>query len=148
MSLKLVPGGSVALAGNSLPLPTVLEGGGVRVTPVLELPEEPTQARRFGKARTAQSGALLEDYVELISDLLVNGGQAFPLQPPDRLDRRGMRDAKAARNVRRPRLTAAGEEIRDQLHIVLVERAGLRRTRLTDPLSLGWLRRHLGAPRT
>jgi hypothetical protein len=27
----------------------------------LELPAEPTQARRFGKTRAAQSGALLED---------------------------------------------------------------------------------------
>jgi DtxR family transcriptional regulator, manganese transport regulator len=43
-----------------------------------EMPAEPTQARRFGKARTAQSGALSEDYVELISDLLANGGEARP----------------------------------------------------------------------
>ena len=40
------------------------------------LPAEPTQAQRFGKARTAQSGALLEDYVELISDLLESNGVA------------------------------------------------------------------------
>ena len=43
-----------------------------------DLPTEPTQARRFGKARSAQSGALSEDYVELISDLLANGGEARP----------------------------------------------------------------------
>ena len=36
----------------------------------LELPTEPTQASRFGKARSAQSGALMEDYVELIDDLI------------------------------------------------------------------------------
>src|SRR5471030_2367937 len=41
-----------------------------------ELPPELTQARRFGKARTAQSKALLEDYVELIADLLATGGEA------------------------------------------------------------------------
>ena len=46
------------------------------------LPEEPTQASRFGKARTAQSGALLEDYVELISDLLTIGGEARPTISP------------------------------------------------------------------
>ena len=39
--------------------------------PVLatEMPAEPTQALRFGKARTAQAAALQEDYVELIADL-------------------------------------------------------------------------------
>jgi DtxR family manganese transport transcriptional regulator len=40
------------------------------------LPTEPTQARRFGKARTAQSTALLEDYAELIADLLAISGEA------------------------------------------------------------------------
>ncbi len=45
---------------------------GIRV----EMPEEPTQALRFGKARSAQSVALLEDYVELIADLLATRGEA------------------------------------------------------------------------
>jgi len=36
------------------------------------------QARRFGKARTAQSTALLEDYAELIADLLASAGEARP----------------------------------------------------------------------
>ncbi len=40
------------------------------------MPAEPTQARRFGKTRTAQSHALLEDYAELIADLLASGGEA------------------------------------------------------------------------
>ena len=34
------------------------------------LPTEQAQARRFGKARTARSTAILEDYVELIADLI------------------------------------------------------------------------------
>ncbi len=42
----------------------------------IEMPEEPTQALRFGKARTARSATLLEDYVELIADLLANRGEA------------------------------------------------------------------------
>ena len=42
------------------------------------LPAELTQARRFGKARSAQSTALLEDYVELIADLLASAGEARP----------------------------------------------------------------------
>jgi DtxR family transcriptional regulator, manganese transport regulator len=42
----------------------------------LTLPAELTQARRFGKTRTAQSTAVLEDYVELIADLLATAGEA------------------------------------------------------------------------
>ena len=41
-----------------------------------ELPAEPTQALRFGKARSERSTALLEDYVELIADLLASNGEA------------------------------------------------------------------------
>ena len=84
------------------------------------LPAEPTQAIRFGKARTAQSGALLEDYVELISDLLANGGEARPtdiarrlgvshataIKTIGRLKREGLAVAKPYRGVF---LTEAGE---------------------------------------
>jgi DtxR family transcriptional regulator, manganese transport regulator len=49
------------------------------------LPAEPTQARRFGKTRTAQSTALLEDYAELIADLLAAGGEARPTDIARRL---------------------------------------------------------------
>ncbi len=52
---------------------------------VPELPAERTQARRFGKTRSAQSGALLEDYVELIADLLATGGEARPTDIARRL---------------------------------------------------------------
>jgi DtxR family manganese transport transcriptional regulator len=51
----------------------------------LELPAELTQARRFGKARSAQSAALLEDYVELIADLLATTGEARPTDIARRL---------------------------------------------------------------
>jgi len=40
----------------------------------VELPVEAVQARRFEKARSAQATAVLEDYVELIDDLLASGG--------------------------------------------------------------------------
>jgi len=50
-----------------------------------KLPEEQTQAKRFGKTRSAQSGALAEDYVELIADLLANGGEARPTDIARRL---------------------------------------------------------------
>src|SRR5271157_2569493 len=49
------------------------------------LPAEQTQARRFGKTRSAQSGALLEDYVELIADLLAASGEARPTDVARRL---------------------------------------------------------------
>jgi DtxR family manganese transport transcriptional regulator len=40
------------------------------------MPAEPTQARRFDQARKARSTALLEDYVELIADLVAATGEA------------------------------------------------------------------------
>ena len=49
------------------------------------LPGERVQARRFDKTRSAQSGALLEDYVELISDLLASAGEARPTEVARRL---------------------------------------------------------------
>ena len=63
-----------------------------------ELPAEPTQAQRFGKARTAQSGALLEDYVELISDLLESNGEA---RPTDIARRLGVSHATAIKTIGR-----------------------------------------------
>ncbi|MGY3622456.1 manganese-binding transcriptional regulator MntR [Bradyrhizobium sp. USDA 10063] len=40
------------------------------------LPTEQAQAQRFGKARSARSTAILEDYVELIADLIDSTGEA------------------------------------------------------------------------
>ena len=37
---------------------------------------EAVQARRFGKARTARSASMLEDYTELIADLIAVNGEA------------------------------------------------------------------------
>ncbi len=50
-----------------------------RRTPAAEKPEfaaEAVQARRFGKARSARSAATLEDYTELIADLIAANGEA------------------------------------------------------------------------
>jgi DtxR family manganese transport transcriptional regulator len=63
-----------------------------------ELPPELTQARRFGKTRTAQSRALLEDYVELIADLLATGGEARPTDVARRL---GVSHATAIKTITR-----------------------------------------------
>jgi DtxR family manganese transport transcriptional regulator len=53
--------------------------------PTSDLPSESAQARRFGKARAAQASALIEDYAELISDLLANEGEARPTDIARRL---------------------------------------------------------------
>ncbi|MGH7057768.1 MAG: manganese-binding transcriptional regulator MntR [Acetobacteraceae bacterium] len=44
--------------------------------PPPRLAAEPEDARRFGQVRSARSGALLEDYAELIADLLAAEGEA------------------------------------------------------------------------
>lgn len=64
----------------------------------MAMPAEPTQAKRFGKARTAQSTALLEDYVELIADLLATGGEA---RPTDIARRLGVSHATAIKTIAR-----------------------------------------------
>src|SRR5215813_4122463 len=63
-----------------------------------ELPAELTQARRFGKTRSAQSTALLEDYVELIADLLASAGEA---RPTDIARRLGVSHATAIKTISR-----------------------------------------------
>src|ERR1700738_3124097 len=63
-----------------------------------ELPPELTQARRFGKTRSAQSRALLEDYVELIADLLATSGEARPTDVARRL---GVSHATALKTIAR-----------------------------------------------
>ncbi len=99
------------------------------------LPAEPTQAGRFGKTRTAQSAALLEDYVELIADLLAINGEARPIdiarrlgvshptavKSINRLKREGLATAKPYRGVF---LTEAGQALADRArsrHRVVVD---------------------------
>jgi DtxR family manganese transport transcriptional regulator len=67
-------------------------------TGTVKLPAELTQARRFGKTRSAQSGALLEDYVELIADLLTTNGEARPTDVARRL---GVSHATAIKTIAR-----------------------------------------------
>jgi DtxR family manganese transport transcriptional regulator len=93
-----------------------------RQAAAMELPAELIQARRFGKARSAQSTALFEDYVELIADLLASTGEARPtdiarrlgvshataIKTISRLKREGLATAKPYRGVF---LTADGQEL-------------------------------------
>ena len=62
------------------------------------MPAEPAQALRFGKARTARSSALLEDYVELIADLLAAYGEA---RATDVAKRVGVTHATAIKTIAR-----------------------------------------------
>jgi len=94
--------------------------------PPADLPTEPTQALRFGKARTAQSAALLEDYAELIADLLASGGEAratdiakrlgvahaTAIKTITRLKREGLATARPYRGVF---LTEAGERLAERV---------------------------------
>lgn len=63
-----------------------------------EMPTEAAQAHRFEKTRSAQSTALLEDYVELISDLLASAGEARPTDVARRL---GVSHATAIKTIAR-----------------------------------------------
>src|SRR6476660_7609456 len=72
------------------------ERKGVEVAP--NLPAELTQAHRFSKTRSAQSGAVLEDYVELIADLLTTSGEARPTDVARRL---GVSHATAIKAISR-----------------------------------------------
>ena len=93
-----------------------------RPKPAAKLPAERTQARRFGKTRSAQSSALIEDYVELIADLLATTGEARPtdiarrlgvshataIKAISRVKREGMATARPYRGVF---LTPAGDQL-------------------------------------
>jgi len=63
-----------------------------------DMPAVPTQAHRFEKARSAQSTALLEDYAELIADLLATDGEA---RPTDIARRLGVSHATAIKAIGR-----------------------------------------------
>jgi DtxR family manganese transport transcriptional regulator len=90
------------------------------------MPEEPTQALRFGKARKARSAALLEDYVELIADLMAAHGEAratevakrlgvthpTAIKSIARLKREGLATARPYRGIF---LTKAGRELADRV---------------------------------
>lgn len=91
-----------------------------------DLADETLQARRFGKTRSAQSTALLEDYAELIADLLAAGGEArttdiarrlgvshaTAVKALGRLKREGLATARPYRGVF---LTEAGQHLAERV---------------------------------
>jgi len=99
------------------------------------MPAEPTQAQRFGRARSARSATLVEDYVELIDDLLTSQGEArstdvarrlgvthpSAIKTIARLKREGLATAKPYRGIF---LTPAGHELAHRVrarHRLIVE---------------------------
>ncbi len=62
------------------------------------MPQEPAQADRFGRARQARSATLLEDYAELIADLLATGGEARTVDVARRM---GVAHATAVKTIGR-----------------------------------------------
>jgi len=95
-----------------------------------KLPAEGTQARRFGKARSAQSTALHEDYVELIADLLEGEGEA---RPTDIARRLGVSHATAIKAI--ARLKRAGLAVfLTEKGRALAERVRLRHRLVVDVL--------------
>jgi len=67
-------------------------------TPPVVMPQEPAQADRFGRARQARSATLLEDYAELIADLLATGGEARTVDVARRM---GVAHATAVKTIGR-----------------------------------------------
>lgn len=108
------------MAGRS-PAPTDLPPGSPHA-----LPHGPAQATRFGKARRARSATLLEDYAELIADLLATGGEARTV---DIARRMGVAHATAVKTIARLKreglvtalpyrgvfLTEAGRDLADRV---------------------------------
>jgi DtxR family manganese transport transcriptional regulator len=101
----------------------------------MDMPEEPTQALRFGRARTARSSAVQEDYVELIADLMAAHGEAratdiakrmgvthpTALKCITRLKREGLVTSRPYRGIF---LTEAGQELAQRVrarHRLIVE---------------------------
>ncbi len=102
-----------------------------------ELPTEVIQARRFGKTRSAQSGALLEDYVELIADLLASTGEARPTDIARRLGVSHVTAIKTISRLKREGLATArpyrGVFLTEEGH-ALAERVRARHRLVVDLL--------------
>lgn len=108
------------------------------------LPPVAAQARRFDKARSAQSHARMEDYAELISDLIAAQGEA---RPTDIARRLGVSHATAIKFL--ARMKQAGLVVSKPYRGVFLTHAGAalaektrRRHRLVVDLLVA-----VGAPR-
>lgn len=78
-----------------------------RAAAEVALPQESVQARRFLHAREARSATLLEDYVELVADLLQSGGEARTVDIARRLGVAHATAVKAISRLKREGLVTA-----------------------------------------
>ena len=83
------------------------------------MPEEPAQAKRFERTRTARLAAALEEYAELIADLLATGGEA---RATDIARRLGVSHATAIKSI--GRLKRAGLAVAQPYRGVFLTDAG------------------------
>jgi DtxR family transcriptional regulator, manganese transport regulator len=70
------PAAILAFGGASEGVLTTRKGGKRPSSGTAALAAEPAQADRFSKARSARSASMLEDYTELIADLIAANGEA------------------------------------------------------------------------
>ena len=75
-------------------------------------------------------------------DTTIGAGRchSFPLQPGDGFNGGDMGNAEAAGNICRTRLARAGQQVSDELNIVLKQSCRLGRTSLAEAARLGQLR--------
>ncbi len=90
-----------ACIGYRVEVTTTPRKRSARAAPLPDLPAEPDQAARHLRARTARAGSLLEDYVELIDDLHVTGGEA---RAADIARRLGVSHATVSNTINRLKL--------------------------------------------
>ena len=99
-----------------------------------EVDHQPVALTRFFRHRGARLGQ--ED-----APIGLRAREPLALEAGDGLAGRGMRDAHAPRDVGRTRFAIGGDEIGDQLGIVLEHRGRTRRARLAEPVGLRGLGR-------
>src|SRR5271165_3495794 len=73
----------------------------------VELVTEPVQAHRFSKTRSARSASMLEDYTELIADLIATNGEARTTEIARRLGVAHPTASKAIARLKREGLARA-----------------------------------------
>jgi len=109
-----------------------------------EFAAEPIQAGRFGKARKARSAAMLEDYTELIADLIAINGEARTIDIARRLGVSHPTASKAIARLKRQGL-ATSRPYRGifltEAGIAMAKRVGQRHRLVVELLTA------VGAPR-
>ena len=121
----------------------VLDAFGIGLGGLRGDPERDQHVDHQAVARPHPGGELVAALGQEHPAIGTGGGDPLALEPGDHLDGGRMGYAQPPRDVGRPRLAGAGEEVVDQLDIVLDQRRRLRRARLAEPSRLGELGRQI-----